>query len=191
MIARIRKPVGLLAAALAFGVVMSVLKGTGGGVRLQAGNISAPWLAIAFVAGALYTQPGRAAGAGLTATLAALLGFYAEQSPLADLDFGTVRFLEDPLQMYRFIVTPHLIVFVGGLLTGLLFGRLGGAWAARRSRRAAAAIAACFLLEPFVWVAFGAAVGHHMFPSHWWLWLCEIAVGMLVLPTLLRRDRSA
>ena len=116
MIARIRKPVGLLAAALAFGVVMSVLKGTGGGVRLQAGNISAPWLAIAFVAGALYTQPGRAAGAGLTATLAALLWLLRRAEPLSRTRLsGLLRFLEDPLQMYRFIVTPHLIVFVGGL----------------------------------------------------------------------------
>jgi hypothetical protein len=58
-----RKPVGRLAAALALGVVMSLLKRTGGGARLQAGNISAPWLAIAFAAGALYERPSRAAGA--------------------------------------------------------------------------------------------------------------------------------
>jgi hypothetical protein len=80
------KPVGLLAAALALGVVMSVLKRTGGEARLQAGNISAPWLAIGFVAGAFCNRPSRAGGAGLMATMAALVGFYAQQSPLADLD---------------------------------------------------------------------------------------------------------
>lgn len=75
------------------------------------------------------------------ATLAAFIGFYAQQSPLADLDPGSLRFLSNPPQMYRFIVTPHLIVFVGGMVTGLVFGAFGSAWAARRSRRAAAAIA--------------------------------------------------
>lgn len=185
-----RKPIGLLAAALALGVVMSLLKGTGGGTRLQAGNISAPWLAIGFVAGALYSRPSRAACAGLMATLAALVGFYAQQSPLADLDSASVRFLSDPPQMYRFIVTPHLIVFVGGVLTGLVFGAFGSAWAARRSRAAAAAIALCFVLEPFAWLAFGAAVRRPTFPHTWLLWLGEIAVGMIAIAALLRRSRT-
>src|SRR5947199_7900356 len=69
MIAGMRRSVGYLAAAVVLGVVISLLKGTGGGARLQAGNISAPWLAIAFVAGALYKRPSRAAGAGVAATL--------------------------------------------------------------------------------------------------------------------------
>lgn len=169
---------------------MSLLKGTGGGTRLQAGNISAPWLAIAFGAGALYKRPSRAAGAGLTATLAALIGFYAQQSPLADLNPGSLRFLSNPAQMYGFIVTPHLIVFVGGVLTGLMFGAFGSAWAARRSRTAAAAIALCFVLEPFAWLAFGVAAGRHVFPNVWVLWLSEIAVGMIAMAALLRRSRT-
>ena len=37
--------------------------------------------------------------------------------------------------------SPHLIVFVVGMVTGLVFGAFGSAWAARRSRRAATAIA--------------------------------------------------
>lgn len=190
MIARLWKPLGLLAAALALGVVMSLLKGAGGGARLQAGNISAPWLAIGFFAGALYRRPSRAAGAGLVATLAALVGFYAQQSPLADLDRGSLRFLSDPAQMYGFIVTPHLIVFVGGVLTGLVFGAFGSAWAAHRSRRAAAALALCFVLEPFAWIAFGVAGGRRT--SHTWLvWTGEIAVGVIIATgALLRRSRT-
>jgi hypothetical protein len=119
LITRAWKPVGLVAAALALGIVMSLLKGTGGGTRLQAGNISAPWLAIGFIAGALCRRPSQAAAAGLMATLAALVGFYAQQSPLADLDSASLRFLSNPQQVYRFIVTPHLIVFLGGVLSGL------------------------------------------------------------------------
>lgn len=190
MIARTRRLIVLLAAALALGVVMSLLKGTGGGTRLQAGNISAPWLVIAFVAGAFCKRPSRAAGAGLIATMAALVGFYAQQSPLADLDRGSLRFLANPPEMYRFIVTPHLIVFVGGVVTGLAFGAFGSAWAARRSRRAAAAIALCFVLEPLAWVAFGAAAGRDVAPSIWWLWLSEIAVGVTAILALLRRSRT-
>lgn len=190
MVAGGRKLFGLFAAALALGFVMSLLKGSGGGVRLQAGNISAPWLAIAFVAGAFYRQASRAAGAGLMATLAALLGFYAQQSPLADLNRGSLRFLGDPSGMYRFIVAPHLVVFVGGMVTGLMFGAFGSAWAARRSRRAAAAIALCFVLEPFAWVSFGVLAGRHDFPQVWWLWLGEIAIGVTAMLAAWRWSRT-
>jgi hypothetical protein len=190
MIARLRKPAGLLAAALALGFVMSLLKGTGGGVRLQAGNISAPWLAIAFVAGALYEQPSRAASAGLMATVAALLGFYAQQSPLADLDRGSLDFLGHPAGMYRFIVAAHLIVFVGGVVTGPGFGAFGSAWAARRSRRAAAAIGLCFVLEPFAWITFGLLTGRHLLPQVWWLWLGEIAIGVTAMLAAWRWSRT-
>ena len=150
-----RKWLVIVGGALALGAVISLMKGTGGGARLQLGNLSAPWLAIAFVAGAFYKRPSRAAAAGVTATLASLVGFYAQQSPLVDLNQRSARFLSDPGQMYGFIVTAHRVVFLAGLATGLVFGAFGSAWAVRRSRRAAGAIALLFVLEPFAWRRLG------------------------------------
>jgi len=185
-----RSFISLTAAALALGAAMSLLKGTGGGIRLQAGNLSAPWLAIAFVAGAFYERPNWAAGAGLVATMAALVGFNAQQSLLADLDHGSLHFLGNPSEMYRFIVTPHLIVFVGGVISGVAFGLFGSAWAAHRSRRAAATVALCFVLEPLAWVAFGVATGRETSSHIWWLWPSEVSVGMIAILVLLRRSRA-
>lgn len=72
-------------AALSFGVVVAVLNGQGAGVRDALGNLSAPWLLVAFIGGACSRRGRWAPLAGLTATLAALAGFYAAESRLLDL----------------------------------------------------------------------------------------------------------
>jgi hypothetical protein len=189
MFVRVRRLIFILLGACVLGVVMSVLKGSGGGARLEIGNISAPWLAIAFVAGAFYTRPGRASAAGLCATMAALVGFYGQQSPLADLDGDSLRFLTNPSTMYHCILAPHAVIFLGGALTGLALGALGSIWADRRSRHAAAAIALCFVLEPFAWIAFSVATSHQAAVHSWWLGIGEIAIGVTGMLAVVRRSR--
>lgn len=86
-----RKLARILLLAATFGVVMSAVKGQGGGARLAFGNVSAPRLPVAFLAGSGYPRLGRAATVGLIATLMALVGFYAEQSPIVEFDGGETR----------------------------------------------------------------------------------------------------
>lgn len=172
-----RKLTGILMVAVALGMLMSLLKGTGAGARDQLGNLSAPWLAVGFLGGACCRRTSRGAVAGVVATLAALAGFYAQQSPLAGFSSASLAFLAHPRQMYDFIVVPHRIVFIGGIASGLLFGTLGGVWTARQTKLAAGAIAALLICEPFVWLASGQALGGSDAARYAWIWVAEIVVG--------------
>jgi hypothetical protein len=177
-------------AAVAVGAAMSLLKGTGGGARLQLGNLSAPWLLIAFLAGSRYRRVGTAAAAGVFATFAALVGFYGEQSPLVDLSAASIRFIENPGQVVAFVGTAHEIVYLGGLVTGLLFGSLGWVWRTCRSRWALGAVAVMFVAEPVALVGTGAMIGgSHAVSSYWWIWLGEIALGIALLAASIRPRR--
>jgi hypothetical protein len=186
----------IVLAGLAFGALMSLIKGSGGGAHLQFGNLSAPWLLVAFLAGARYHRIAAAATVGLIATFAALIGFYGEQSPLADFSASSLRFLEDPGKMYAFIVTPHTVVYLGGVVTGLVFGALGAAWSARRSRLALALVALMILGEPFAWISTASTIGTGRVGSitgYWWMWIGEIALGVALLAAALRQrlDRAS
>jgi hypothetical protein len=149
------KPLLIAVLAIAFGALLSLAKGSGEGLRLQMGNVSAPWLLAAFLAGSRYRRTGLAADSGVLATIAALSGFYAQQSPLADLSSASMRFIQSPDRVYGFIVTPHRLIFLGGIATGLAVGVLGAAWSRSRSRLALIAVAALFLFEPVVLLVTG------------------------------------
>ncbi|MFL5863840.1 MAG: DUF6518 family protein [Solirubrobacteraceae bacterium] len=185
-----RRLVVTVVGAAVVGVLLSVLKGTGGGARLQFGNLSAPWLAVGFVAGTGHVRAGRAAAAGVVATVAALAGFYGQQSPLWGLSSDSLAFLGHPAQIYDFIVAPHRVVFIGATITGALFGVLGNFWAAHRSRRTLAAVALLFVCEPFAWLASGAA-SDSSFRHYWWLWLAEMALGLAAIVLILRPRPTA
>jgi hypothetical protein len=186
----VRRLAAIILGAVALGALLSLLKGVGGGARLQFGNLSAPWLAVGFFAGVCYRRVVPSAAAGVLATVAALCGFYAEQSPLGDFSSGSLTFLGHPAQMYDFIVTPHLVVFIGGILTGVLFGALGTAWATHRSRLAPGAVALLFVCEPFGWLGSGATSGGS-FGRYWWMWSAEIALGLAAIIVILRPHRIA
>ncbi len=185
-----RRLAAIIIGAVALGSLLSLLKGAGGGARLQFGNLSAPWLAVGFCAGICYARVGRAASAGALATIAALSGFYAEQSPLGDFSSGSLTFLDHPAQVYDFIVTPHRVIFIGGILTGVLFGALGAAWATHRSRLTPAAVALLFVCEPFAWLGSGATSGSS-FGHYWWMWSGEIALGVAAIMVILRSHRAS
>jgi hypothetical protein len=84
MTGRRKLPIAVLL-ALCFGVVMAVMKGEGIGARDALGNLSAPWLLVAFIGGACPRRVCWAPLGGLAATIAALAGFYAAESRLLDL----------------------------------------------------------------------------------------------------------
>jgi hypothetical protein len=181
------KPLLIAVLAIAFGALLSLAKGSGKGLRLQMGNVSAPWLLAAFLAGSRYRRTGLAAASGVLATIAALSGFYAQQSPLADLSSTSMRFIQSPDRVYGFIVTPHRLIFLGGIATGLAVGVLGAAWSRSRSRLALIAVAALFLFEPVVLLVTGTMIGAtDTFGRCWLLWLSEIACGIALLAWGLR-----
>ncbi len=181
-----RRLAAIVFAAVCFGVVMAVVKGQGAGARDALGNVSAPWLLVAFLGGASSRRSRLAPIAGLGVTVAALVGFYVAESRV--LDLGQHSWLVD-LQL---TLRAGGVYLLSALLSGPIFGALGGVWARRRSAMAAAAVAVMFACEPLaVWLyqdergAGGAGVLTH-YP---WLWGGEVLLGVAAATVLLGRYR--
>lgn len=131
-----RRFFGVMLLALAFGVTVSVIKGNNEGIRQAIGNTSAPWLLLPFIAGAVAGRRrlGLVALIGTLASVLALGGFYVANTFVLDLG------------PHPWVVDLHLTVDAGkrylalGVLSGPIFGALGGLWQrAPRPGRATAA----------------------------------------------------
>jgi Family of unknown function (DUF6518) len=140
-----------LALSAVLGAAMAAATDQGGGsrtfvsqLRNTIGSLSTPWVLIPFVAGAVCVRPRWGALVGLAATVSALTGWYLCATLVEDL--GGHGFLGD----LRLEFTANRVYFVGGLITGPLFGALGSWW--RRERRFPTAVVAGALLigEPVV-----------------------------------------
>jgi hypothetical protein len=173
---RRRKTLVVLAAAAAGGAALAAVKGQGADIRDAIGNMSAPWLLIAFLAGATSRTWKGGAVAGLASTLAALVGFYAAESVI--LDLGPHSWAVD-LQL---TLRAGRYYFAQGILSGPLFGALGGLWASKRSAAAAMVVALAFVFEPLVVWAYqrGTALqGNRGALTHYPLvWVTEVCLGV-------------
>jgi hypothetical protein len=139
--------------------------------------LSAPWLALAFVAGATQREPRRAALLGLGCTAAALLGYFLmTDSPAegARYTLGNAR---------GFFVSEHS-VFLGAVVTGPLFGWLGQQWRTRRAIAGALVLAVALCLEP---LARRASVDPIRYRA---VWLGEAAAGLAVGAAVLVRHHA-
>jgi Family of unknown function (DUF6518) len=146
----------VLAGAFAFGVVAAWLKepDTDGisalsQVRTDVGNLSTPWLLVAFVAGSAASRPWKGAILGLAGTMAALLGFY-----LLTSIFINVGGLDFPRNIPRELAVNR-VYLEGGLISGIVFGALGAWWSRRRSVQASILVGAALMCEPLVLATIG------------------------------------
>jgi hypothetical protein len=181
----------VFAGAFLLGALMAWAKGPNGGidvisrVRTNVGNLSTPWLLVAFLAGAQSSRIGRGAFTGLAATMVALFGFYALTS--IPVDLGGHTFVGDLVRELR----ANRIYLTGGLVSGPTFGALGAWWAQRRTLPASVLAGALLIAEPFVTAAVtpGGQGGT--------IWLsvsaAELVVGasLLVLAALTARQRRS
>ena len=141
-------------------------------------QMSAPWLALPFAAGATAGTSRRALLLGVTVTVAALAGYFAMTlSPIEGVPLG--HFPADLVALAR----SNTRNIVGGLLTGPLFGLLGWRWHATRSRWSAVAIGAMFCLEPLARLG----VGSLSAPAT--VWAVEILLGVALGASLIRARR--
>jgi hypothetical protein len=177
-----------LGLSLLFGVLTSVFKGNGSGVRDAVGNVSATWLIVPLLA-SWYAAPGRVsagAGLGLAATMAALLGFYATNAFV--LDLGSHSTLHDLALSLR----PGTLLAPFGAVTGAVFGGIGAVCAGRRSSATGWIIAFLLVCEPPVLIAYFHARGIALSGSFGspWVWAGEIAAGVAVGASTWRRARA-
>jgi hypothetical protein len=171
--------------AVAFGVLMSALKGNGAGIRDQIGNLSAPWLLVPFLASALSSRGRLVRGAivGVAASMLALCGFYVANSLV--LQLGPHPWIDD----LRLAVSGGRRWFVLALLSGPVFGVVGSLWRRSGARVLALLTFALLVAEPLAdWVLQGGAA-----PGFWVsslqpiVWVGESAVGVLACLAVLAR----
>jgi len=139
-----REIVLILLAALAFGVVVAVVKGQDSGARDALGNTSAPWIVVPFLAGMRFRSAWRGALAGVAATAVAFVGFYVAEAAI--LDLGPHPWYVD-LQLTMGTVNVYE---KWGLVSGSVYGALGAVWAVHRAPAAAIAVGLAFIAEPLI-----------------------------------------
>jgi hypothetical protein len=175
----------LLAAAFLFGIVASVVKGNGAGVRDGVGNLSAPWIIVPLLASAAGSRARVPAGAviGSLATAVALAGFYLANAFV--LDLGSHSTLHD----IGLAFSGGNLWFRAGVMSGPAMGAVG-AWAIRRGRLTVAGIAvACVLFEPLaVYVAYLGSNGFFAAGNGEWngVYAAEAGVGAIASIALWR-----
>jgi hypothetical protein len=141
----------ILAAAFAFGALDQYIGSLFSNFATTVSGMSAPWLLLPFTAGAaLAGRPGqagsrsgwqRAAGFGLAATWLAVIGYVLMiDSPMEGVH-PTVRVVSAT-------VRSQWPWWLGGLVSGPLYGVLGWLWRSRRSWLSAALAAIPVLFEP-------------------------------------------
>ena len=159
--------------ALAFGALVSVVKGNGSGLRDAIGNTSAPWLILPFIA-VLYLRvrsPLRGSLVGLAASSAALSGFYVTNSFV--LQLGPHAWTDD----LRLTVGAGRMFFALAIVSGPFFGAIGAWWNRTHSRWLAVLIAALFVFEPLVSWLYG-SLQHRTASGLAPVWFGEIALGV-------------
>ncbi len=127
--------------------------------------LSAPWLAIAFLAGFTQSDPKRAALLGLLCTFSAWVGYGAMTlSPLEGAEMSRAAVL-------GFVQSQRSII-IGGIVTGPLFGWFGHRWRKDRAWLGALVTAAAFCLEPLARNIYGLPIGSST------VVFVEVAVGI-------------
>jgi uncharacterized membrane protein (UPF0136 family) len=148
-------------------------------------GLSAPWLLLPFVVGALQRSPRRAAALGLGSTLLALIGYMVMTfSPIENAHLtldGLIGFLRG----------GNIRWFVAGVATGPLFALFGYHWRNRRVVLAGLTVGAVLCLEPWARRAYGNSIRSSLVTT------TEIAVGLALAFAVLvrasidhRRDRT-
>ncbi len=134
-------------------------------------SLSAPWLVLAFLAGATQRGPRRGALVGLGCTYAALAGYLLlTDSPVEGAQYS--------LANTRGFLIGNAAVVGGGLVTGPLFGWFGQRWRTRRALLGALVSAAALCLEP---LARRAPLGSVRYLGHDYLVTSPIDSRLVVL----------
>jgi hypothetical protein len=183
-----------LLVAAAFGVVAGLFKGDDSGLRGGIGNLSAPWLLVAFLPALGARTIGRGTVVGFVSTVVALIGFYASLTVVLAGHLGGQGYLPELLVESR----ANRVYFLAGVLTGPVLGA-AGAWVGRHRRRWAALLTGSLLAGEVLVVA--VVQGRQLLPApvyfrwgvdDWTPYLAESALGTaVVLVTLwMSRDQS-
>jgi hypothetical protein len=178
-------------AAVLFGITMALVKGDSPGFRGAVGNLSAPWLLVAFLPALRCRSAARGAAAGLMSTIVALTGFYATLTVVLAGHLHGGGYLRELVVE----TTANRIYFVAGVVTGPLMGVLG-AWVGSHRRAVAPYVVGGLVATEAAAVAL--VQGHQLAPppfyfrwgvDDWRPYLLETLLGVLLLATAVWRTR--
>ncbi len=179
----------LVMAAVAFGALESVVKGNGSGVRDAVGNLSAPWVILPLLAGAIVARGRILLGAvcGLLTTIAALVGFYLANAFV--LDLGPHSILHD----LGLTLNVGNVWLKAGAVSGPAMGAVG-AWAGRRGSSVVAwSLVGIVVFEPAaVYLAYLTSSGRFAAGDGAWdaVYAAETGVGAIAAAVLWSRARA-
>lgn len=177
-------------AAVAVGLPLGFVKGDSAGVRGAVGNLSAPWLLIGMFAGLSASTLQRGAAAGVVATGAALVAFYAALTVVLAGQLGGGGALHE----FATEVNANRVYFLFGLCAGPPAGMIG---ARLRPRREWAPVVAGATVAGEVFVV-AAVSGHELLPppiyfawavDDWRPYVAECVLGLALLGFGLWRQR--
>lgn len=180
----------LVMAAAAFGALESIVKGNDAGVRDGIGNLSAPWVIVPLLAGAVGSRGNTLLGAlvGLLTSLAALVGFYMANAFV--LDLGPHSSLHD----IGLTLNVGNMWFKAGAMSGPAMGAVG-AWASRRGGLVLAwSVVGLVVFEPLVvYLAYLASDGRFAAGDGQWngIYAAEAALGAVAAVALWRARSTA
>lgn len=173
-----------------FGRAISLIPSPSEATMFWVSNLSSPWLVLAFLAG--WSQRSRlwAAGTGVMADVAGIVGFYGQFLFIDNYYMLAGRFrrststplmiqlVEYNLNGWLHFVAPWILIAIA---TGAAYGLLGRWWGRHRSIVAGALVALPFIAEPLLWRMY---VGYYQDPLI--LWMAEVAVGVALLVWMIR-----
>ncbi len=195
-----------------YGWLTAHLPASTSGTRMWAGNLSAPYLLLPFLAGALLPRRATiAAAGGALASASAIAGFY-DLLAVGDVTAASVGAPSTTtarqlvLDAYARWFSTFLLGEPGGapwlsiaLVSGCLLGLVGFTWRMTRAWWLAAAVGAAFVLEPVASlvvlpivqrIRFGVPIaGYSLAPENVALWTVEALLGGagIAAAALLRR----
>jgi hypothetical protein len=159
--------VAFILAGWAFGVLDSRIPMPSSPTVFWAGNLASPWLVLPFAAGWAQHSRHWALASGMVTSTASMVGFFGPGGGWGPASFA--------------LVASWLLV---GALAGLVYGLLGDSWGRSRSLPDGLAVAAPFIVEPWV-LSVGLGYAQGPVPS----WYIETAVGLALLVSVIVASR--
>jgi Family of unknown function (DUF6518) len=189
----LRRTFAALLTAFVVGIALGAFKGDSSGLRGAIGNLSAPWLLVAFLPAVGCRTAVRGAVMGLASTMAALVGFYAALALVLAGHLGGGGHIRE----FAVEAGANRIYFLAGLVTGPLLGAIG-AWMGRRHPGMVGLATGTVMAGEILAVAL--VQGHQIAPpplylkwavDAWPPYVAECALGLgIIVVTLTRRRLS-